>query len=149
MTNTVWKIKKFDNLNIAELYAILKIRQEVFVVEQTCYYLDADGFDQYAFHIWAEKEGEVVAYCRVFGPNIKYEECSIGRVLTSERMRKKKAGKFLMKLAIETIESNFKTKKIRISAQEYLEKFYETFGFHTSGKKYLEDDIPHIEMIRG
>ena len=144
----VWKIKSFEQLTGSELYAILKIRQEVFVVEQTCYYLDADGDDDKAIHIWAEKNGEIVAYCRIFRPQIKYAEASIGRVLTHPTYRKLNLGKILMKIAIATIEGKFRTKKIRISAQDYLLNFYTDLGFQSTGKKYLEDDIPHTEMIK-
>ena len=144
----VWKIKSFEQLTGSELYAILKIRQEVFVVEQTCYYLDADGDDDKAIHIWAEKNGEIVAYCRVFRPQVKYTDASIGRVLTHPTHRKLNLGKILMKIAIATIEGKFRTKKIRISAQDYLLNFYTDLGFQSTGKKYLEDDIPHTEMIK-
>ena len=87
MNEVVWKIKSFDKLTIKELYAILKIRQEVFIVEQTCYYLDADGYDEKAIHIWGEKDEEIVAYCRIFEPKIKYPESSLGRVLTNPSYR--------------------------------------------------------------
>ena len=148
MKNVVWKIKSFDELNTKELYEILKIRQEVFVVEQTCYYLDADGSDEKAIHIWGNFEGEIVAYCRIFQPNIKYEEASIGRVLTNPDFRGKNLGKILMKIALQTIHIRFQTEQVRISAQDYLLKFYSELGFVDTGKKYLEDDIPHTEMIK-
>ena len=144
----VWKIKPFSQLSTEELYQILKIRQEVFIVEQTCYYLDADGYDQQAVHIWAEKEGEILAYSRVFEPGIKYKEASIGRVLTNPNYRKNKLGKILIRFSINTIEARFRTQSIRISAQDYLLHFYSEFGFQDTGKKYLEDDIPHTEMVR-
>lgn len=148
MNEITWKIKSFEDLHINELYEILKIRQEVFIVEQTCFYLDADGYDEKAIHIWAEKNEEIVAYCRIFEQGIKYPETSIGRVLTSPTYRNLKLGKSLMKIAINTIESRFKTKEIRISAQDYLLKFYAEFGFVATSNKYLEDDIPHTEMFR-
>lgn len=144
----IWKIASFDQLSTAELYAILKLRSEVFVVEQNCPYLDADGFDADAVHLWAEKEKDVVAYCRIFGPGIKYKECSIGRVLTPERYRRNRYGKMLMFLALQTIESRFQTNAVRISAQDYLSRFYAEFGFRDTGKKYLEDNIPHTEMLK-
>ena len=147
-SSIVWKIKPFSELSTEELYQILKIRQEVFIVEQTCYYLDADGYDQQAVHIWAEKEGEILAYSRVFEPGIKYKEASIGRVLTNPNYRKNKLGKILIRFSINTIESRFRTQSIRISAQDYLLHFYSEFGFQDTGKKYLEDDIPHTEMMR-
>lgn len=147
-SSIVWKIKPFSELSTEELYQILKIRQEVFIVEQTCYYLDADGYDQQAVHIWAEKEGEILAYSRVFEPGIKYKEASIGRVLTNPNYRKNNLGKILIRFSINTIESRFRTQSIRISAQDYLLRFYSEFGFQDTGKKYLEDDIPHTEMMR-
>lgn len=148
MKNVVWKIKRFDDLSVNELYEILKIRQEVFVVEQTCYYLDADGSDVMALHIWGDLEGETVAYCRVFRPNIKYEEASVGRVLTHPIYRGRDLGKVLMKIALQTISIRFNTEEVRISAQDYLLKFYTDLGFKDTAKKYLEDGIPHTEMIR-
>ena len=147
-SSIVWKIKPFSKLSTEELYQILQIRQEVFIVEQTCYYLDADGYDQQAVHIWAEKEGEILAYSRVFEPGIKYKEASIGRVLTNPNYRKNKLGKILIRFSINTIEARFRTQSIRISAQDYLLHFYSEFGFQDTGKKYLEDDIPHTEMVR-
>lgn len=148
MNEVVWKIKSFDKLTIKELYAILKIRQEVFIVEQTCYYLDADGYDEKAIHIWGEKDEEIVAYCRIFEPKIKYLESSLGRVLTNPSYRNLKLGKVLLKIALNTIEVKFNTPNVRISAQDYLLRFYSEFGFISTGLEYLEDDIPHTEMLR-
>ena len=148
MNEVVWKIKTFDQLSTNELYEILKVRQEVFVVEQTCYYLDADGYDQKAVHIWADKDQQIIAYCRVFEPRIKYEESSIGRVLTHPSYRNLKLGKMLMRIALDTIEGQFRQKNVRISAQDYLLKFYTEFGFVATENKYLEDDIPHTEMFK-
>ena len=146
-TENIWKIKSFEDLSTKELYEILKIRQEVFVVEQTCYYLDADGYDEKAVHIWAEKEGQILAYCRAFKPGIKYPDSSIGRVLTHPSFRNLRLGKILMKIALNTIEARFQDKNIRISAQDYLIKFYSEFGFTATENKYLQDDIPHTEMF--
>lgn len=148
MSNIVWKIKTFDEFTVPELYAVLKARIDVFVIEQNCPYPDLDNYDQKAVHIWAEEDGEVLAYCRIFDKGIKYDEASIGRVLTTELARGKSLGKLLIKYAVETIENRFRTSEIRISAQDYLLKFYGGFGFEDTGKKYLEDDIPHTEMIR-
>lgn len=148
MEHILWKIKTFQELSTHELYEILKIRQEVFVVEQTCYYLDADGYDQKALHIWAEREGKIVAYCRAFEKGIKYPESSIGRVLSHPDYRSFKLGRKLMTIAIEAIKTRYQTEVIRISAQDYLIEFYQSFGFRDTGKKYLEDDIPHTEMLR-
>ena len=133
---------------VPELYQVLKARVDVFVVEQNCPYPDLDDYDQKAIHIWAEENGKVLAYCRVFNKGIKYHETSIGRVLTTENARGKSLGKLLIQYAVETIENRFHTSEIRISAQDYLLKFYAGFGFEDTGKKYMEDDIPHTEMLK-
>jgi ElaA protein len=148
MSNIIWNIKNFDEFTVPELYAILKARIDVFVIEQNCPYPDLDNYDQQALHLWAEENGEVMAYCRIFNKGIKYGEASIGRVLTTEKARGKSLGKLLIQYAVETIENRFHTSEIRISAQDYLLKFYGGFGFEDTGKKYLEDDIPHTEMFR-
>lgn len=147
MKGLIWKIKSFSELSTEELYKILAIRQKVFVVEQECYYLDADNYDQKAVHLWAEQNGEILAYLRVFPENIKYKEASIGRVLTALSVRNKNLGKTLVSFSLQIILNQFKTKSVRISAQDYLIKFYGNFGFIDTGKKYLEDDIPHTEML--
>lgn len=148
MNNIIWKIKSFEEIGTSELYEIIKARVDVFVVEQNCPYHDLDGYDQKAIHIWAEQNGNVLAYCRIFEKGIKYHEASIGRVLTTEKARGKSLGKQLIQYAVETIENRFRTSEIRISAQDYLLKFYSFFGFTDTGKKYLEDNIPHTEMLR-
>ena len=148
MNNVTWNIKNFEDLSTKELYKILKVRQEVFIVEQTCYYLDADGYDDKALHVWAETNGEIAAYCRIFSQGIKYPETSIGRVLTNTKYRNLKLGKTLINIALQAIETHFETSECRISAQDYLLEFYKSFGFEDTGKKYLEDDIPHTEMVR-
>ncbi|MDR6921470.1 MULTISPECIES: GNAT family N-acetyltransferase [Chryseobacterium] len=148
MSNIVWKIKTFDEFTVPELYAILKARIDVFVIEQNCPYPDLDNYDQKAIHIWAEEHGDILAYCRIFDKGIKYDETSIGRVLTTEIARGKNLGKQLIQYAVETIENRFHTTAVRISAQDYLLRFYSGFGFEDTGKKYLEDDIPHTEMVR-
>ncbi|RQP09629.1 MAG: GNAT family N-acetyltransferase [Chryseobacterium sp.] len=143
-----WHLKSFDELSRDRLYAIMRVRQEVFIVEQKTFYLDADDTDQTALHLWAEVDGEIAAYCRLFGPRIKYEECSIGRVLTHPKYRGKGLGRSMMILALEAIQTRFGTAKVRISAQDYLLGFYGDFGFESTGKRYLEDDLPHTEMLR-
>lgn len=148
MSNIVWKIKTFDEFTVPELYAILKARIDVFVIEQNCPYPDLDNYDQKAVHIWAEENGDILAYCRIFDKGIKYDETSIGRVLTTEKARGRSLGKQLIQYAVETIENRFHTTAVRISAQDYLLRFYSGFGFEDTGKKYLEDDIPHTEMVR-
>ncbi len=144
----IWKAKSFDQLSVDELYKILQARMEVFVVEQHFQYLDPDNADQKAIHLWAEKDGEVAAYCRIFDKGIKYPETSIGRVLTTGNFRRISLGKALMNIALQLIESRFQTSVVRISAQDYLLDFYQNFGFEDTGKKYLEDQIPHTEMLR-
>lgn len=147
MSNIIWKIKAFEEFTVPELYNVLKARIDVFVVEQNCPYPDLDDYDQKAVHIWAEKDGKILANCRIFDKGIKYQEASIGRVLTTEKGRGKNLGKQLIAYALETIKARFHTSEVRISAQDYLLKFYGEFGFEDTGKKYLEDDIPHTEML--
>lgn len=144
----IWKIKSFEEITTSELYEIIKARVDVFVVEQDCPYPDLDGYDQQAIHIWAEEDQNVLAYCRIFNKGIKYPETSIGRVLTTEKARGKSLGKQLIQYAVETIENRFHTSEVRISAQDYLLRFYSGFGFEDTEKKYLEDNIPHTEMFR-
>ena len=148
MSNIIWKIKSFEEITTSELYEIIKARVDVFVVEQDCPYPDLDDYDQKALHLWAEQDQKVLAYCRIFNKGIKYPETSIGRVLTTEKGRGKNFGKQLIQYAVETIENRFRTSEIRISAQDYLLRFYSGFGFEDTGKKYLEDNIPHTEMFR-
>ena len=147
-TKKVWKVKKFDELTVPELYQIIKARVDIFVVEQDCPYPDLDDYDQKALHLWVEEDGVVLAYCRIFPKGIKYNETSLGRVLTTEQGRGKGLGKNLISYAVQIIENRLKTSEIRISAQDYLLHFYESFGFVDTGKKYLEDNIPHTEMLR-
>jgi len=148
MINADWKIKTFSELTTTELYEIIKARVNVFVVEQDCPYPDLDDYDQKAIHLWAEKDGEVLAYCRIFDKGIKYPETSIGRVVTTENGRGKGLGKQLIQYALDIIDNRLGTLEVRISAQDYLLKFYSDFGFEDTGKKYLEDNIPHTEMLR-
>lgn len=148
MENLIWKIKTFEELSTKELHQIIKARIDVFVVEQNCPYPEVDGYDPQAIHLWAEHHDEVIAYCRIFAPGIKYPETSIGRVLTHQLYRKMNLGKTLMKFAVNAIEARFRTGSVRISAQDYLLSFYSTFGFTATGKSYLEDNIPHSEMLR-
>jgi len=148
MSNIIWKIKSFDELTVPEFHEIIKARIDVFVVEQDCPYPDLDGYDEKAIHLWAEQDNSILAYCRIFDKGIKYNETSIGRVLTSEKGRGKNLGKQLIQYAVETIENRFTTSEVRISAQDYLLRFYSYFGFQDTGKKYLEDNIPHTEMFR-
>lgn len=141
-----WKIKPFEALSVNELYDILRLRSEIFVVEQNCVYLDLDGKDKLALHLLGECDEKIVAYSRLFKPGISFENASIGRVVVDANYRDKKWGHELMKEAIAGIESHFGESKITIGAQLYLKKFYESHGFVQTSEMYLEDDIQHIEM---
>jgi ElaA protein len=141
-----WKIKRFNELSLTELYAMLELRSEVFVVEQNCVYQDIDGKDQRAIHLLGEINGVLVAYARLFRPNDYFEEASIGRVIVKPSYRELKLGHELMTFAIKAIKDELGETKITISAQLYLKKFYQTHGFVPTSDMYLEDDIPHIQM---
>lgn len=143
-----WECKAFNDLSANEVYTILCVRQEVFVLEQECLYLDADGKDRNSFHLMGFDGDDLVAYARIVEPGISYEEVSIGRILSSEKARGTGAGLELMEQALSRIESIYGKVPVRISAQSYLLKFYQKFGFQSTGKEYLEDEIPHTEMLR-
>lgn len=147
MSDIKWTYKFFDELSTNELYAIMKIRSTVFVVEQNCPYLDADDKDQPACHLCGWKDDTLVAYARLLPPGLAFEEASIGRVLTHPTYRKNGAGRELMQKAIERTLAQYKVNKIRIGAQLYLQQFYTSLGFVQASPQYLEDDIPHIEML--
>lgn len=139
-------IKTFDDLSNDELYQVMKLRQEVFVVEQDCPYLDADGKDQESLHLLLG-EGELIGYARILPVGVSYKKfASIGRVIVSAAHRRKNLGTLILKAAIEACQSHFGTKKIKISAQSYALKLYEDVGFHVVGDPYLEDGIPHQAM---
>ena len=140
-------VKRFEELNTQELYDILQLRSEVFVVEQDCVYQDIDGKDEKALHVIGLKDGKTVAYTRCFPPGYYFDEAAIGRGVVSEKLRKFGYGHDIMKASMEAIEKKFCTKKIKLSAQTYLIKFYESHGFITTGAGYLEDGIPHIAMV--
>jgi len=141
-----WKIKTFEQLSTPEVYEILRLRAEVFVVEQNCVYQDIDNKDQKALHLFGEFEGEIIAYSRLFQPGDYFEFSSIGRVVVAEKYRDKNYGHELIDLSILAIKNHFNEQNITISAQLYLKKFYQSHGFIATSKTYLEDDIPHIEM---
>ena len=142
------KLKAFHELYLKELYYILQLRSEVFCVEQNCVYQDLDGKDMQAYHMMGNKNGELIAYTRLFKPGEYYEEASIGRVVVKKNERKYGYGQDIMRASIDCIEKTFLTNGIRISAQSYLERFYGTLGFVKEGEEYLEDGIPHIPMVR-
>lgn len=141
-----WVIKKFEALSVAELYQILRLRSEIFVVEQNCVYQDLDNKDQKALHLFGELEGTIIAYSRLFNAGDYFDFSSIGRVVVAANYRDKKFGHELIKQGISEIRNHFNEENITISAQLYLKKFYESHGFIQTSEMYLEDDIPHIEM---
>ena len=137
-----WLIKTFKALNNSELYDVLRLRSEVFVVEQNCPYQDMDGKDLKSFHLMGRNEKkELLAYARILPAGISYKESSIGRVVTSPKVRGTGAGKELMKEAIKAVKQQFGKEPIRIGAQCYLKKFYEDLGFEIASEEYLEDNI--------
>ncbi|MBA6151968.1 GNAT family N-acetyltransferase [Gelidibacter maritimus] len=141
-------IKTFKELSLEELYAILQLRSEVFVVEQDCVYQDIDYKDQNALHIMGFKNDKLIAYTRVFKPDDYFEHASIGRVLVKEGERHLKYGYDIMTASIKVIEEVYNETKIKISAQTYLKRFYNNLGFEAVGDEYLEDGIPHIGMLK-
>ncbi|MEN9569014.1 MAG: hypothetical protein RL172_245 [Bacteroidota bacterium] len=144
-----WSAKTFHQLTPAELYAIMRLRSEVFVVEQNCVYLDADNKDQAAWHYCGWNGDDLVAYSRLLPAGISYKHPSIGRVISSPRYRKGGHGRVMMQQAIEQTIHLFNDPIIIIGAQQYLQKFYESLGFKQISEMYLEDDIPHITMQYG
>lgn len=140
--------KSFQELTTTELYQILQLRSEVFVVEQDCVYQDIDFKDQKSLHVLGVKNNKIVAYTRIFKPGDYFKNASIGRVVVQEKERKFGFGHHLMKASIKAIKENFKEDIITISAQVYLQKFYESHQFKKVGEEYLEDGIPHIRMDR-
>jgi len=144
-----WVLKHFNDLSVSELYAIMQLRNEVFVVEQNCVFQDADNKDQGSHHLMGWDNQMLVAYSRIVPPGIAYDSFpSIGRVVTSPTMRTTGIGKILMQQSIEELQKLFGKSSIKLGAQLYLKKFYESFGFVQSSEVYIEDGIPHIEMIR-
>ena len=137
--------KKFNEIDSKTLHNIFLLRSKVFVVEQECAYQDIDGKDFKSIHIIGEQKKEIIAYSRIMG--LSNEFCSIGRVLVKKEFRKKGIGIKLMTKTIEEATSEYNSRKIKISAQEYLKNFYTNLGFKHTGRCYLEDGIPHIEMI--
>ena len=143
-----WTLKKFEDLSPYELYAILRLRSEVFVVEQNCVFLDMDDKDQQCYHLLGWQSDLLTAYTRLVPPGISYEQPSIGRVVTSPAARGSGIGKLLIEKSIGETIKLFGNSPIRIGAQLYLKRFYESFGFVQVGDIYDEDGIDHIKMIR-
>lgn len=144
----IFKIKQYEFLTREELYQVLQLRAEVFIVEQDCVYQDIDGKDDKAVHVLGYKGNQLVAYTRIFKPGDYFEKASIGRVVVREQERAHKYGYDLMKASIQAVSDYFDVTIIKISAQEHLSRFYNNLGFTQVGKGYLEDGIPHIAMIK-
>ena len=148
MLHTGFDLKHFNALSVEELYLILQLRIEVFVVEQNCVYQDLDNKDKKADHLFLMNDGKCMATCRLLAPGISYENyASIGRVAVGLEARKTGLGRKMMGLAITETKKLYPNHSIKISAQAYLQKFYESFGFVHTGESYLEDDIPHLGMV--
>ena len=143
-----WTLRNFDSLTPHELYAILRLRSEVFVVEQTCIFLDMDNNDQQCYHLMGWQDDLLYAYTRLVPPGLSYAEASIGRVVTSPAARGNGIGKTLIEKSIEEVFKLYGKGPIKIGAQRYLKKFYRSFGFEQIGDIYEEDGIDHIKMIR-
>ncbi|MBI1185020.1 GNAT family N-acetyltransferase [bacterium] len=142
-----WQVVPFSALSTAQLYDIMALRQEIFVVEQNCPYLDADGKDHESFHAMAYEGPVLVAYARIVKPGISYSETSIGRVVVKEMQRGQQLGYELMRRCHHFVVQHLGQQVIRISAQTYLLRFYNKLGYQSTGKEYLEDGIPHTEML--
>lgn len=141
-------IKRFDDLNIYELYDLMKLRFEVFVMEQSCLYQDIDGVDKNAYHLLCRNDdGELVGYLRIIDAGLVYDEIAIGRVVSSSKARGEGVGRIIMNEALRFVRDVCHQEAVRISAQEYLLKFYKSLGFEPVSEVYLEDDIPHVEML--
>jgi ElaA protein len=143
-----WRYKKFVQLTPYEVYELLYLRSEVFVVEQNCVFIDTDKIDHHCLHLLGYYENRLIAYARIVPAGVVYKQASIGRVVTSPPIRKSGAGKKLMTQAISKLYESFGKMPIKIGAQLYLKKFYESFGFQQIGEMYLEDGIEHIHMLK-
>ncbi len=150
-TKLDWQVKRFDQLSTDELYDILKLRIDVFVVEQTCYYSDLDELDRHpqTRHLFNYQQGQLTSYCRILAPSVVYEnESAIGRVIVAPEFRGKQYGLILMQQALAQIDGIWSNVPCHISAQQHLAKFYQSLGFEQISDMYLEDGIPHISMRR-
>jgi len=142
-----FQVKLFSELSTNELYQLLQLRSEVFVVEQNCVYQDLDGKDDKALHVLGFHKNNIVAYSRIFDAGDYFKVASIGRVVVSPKLRGHQLGYDLMKSSIQAVKNQFKTETIKISAQVYLKSFYNNLGFVETSASYLEDGIPHVEMM--
>ncbi len=148
MSVIAWRALSFTALSPGELYDVLQLRTEVFVIEQGCVFQDMDGSDAQALHLLGNTDSLLVAYARCFAAGVKFAEASIGRVITRQSQRGKGTGHALMRQAIACVFAQWGPQPIRIGAQARLEKFYLQHGFQVAGQPYIEDGIPHIEMLR-
>lgn len=142
-----YKIRTFDELSNKELYSILRLRSEIFVVEQNCVYQDLDNKDLNAYHLMAIENGELIGYLRILNKGVSYKEASIGRVVVKKEYRRKKLGLEIINKGIDFIINTLQEKEVRISAQVYAKNLYKKAGFVEVSEEYLEDDIPHVEML--
>ena len=142
-----WEIKKFNELNVTEMYKILALRNEVFIVEQECPYLDCDEKDFKSYHLFAKENDQIVAYSRILEKGVSYDEISIGRVIVKQSHRGKGISRKMMMKAIDFVENNLGEDTIKIQAQAHLIEFYGSVGFKAISEVYLEDNIPHIDML--
>lgn len=142
-----FQLKTFDELTTTELYKILKERTDVFVVEQHCPYPEVDGKDLQSYHLFKEENGEIIAYLRILPPGVSYSELSIGRVLVKKEYRGQHLARQMMQEALTFISNVLKVNTVKIQAQQYLQDFYSSFGFKVISEVYLEDGIPHIDML--
>ncbi|MCA1319361.1 GNAT family N-acetyltransferase [Bacillus tianshenii] len=142
-----WFLKRFEELTNIELYNILKERTAVFVVEQNCPYPEVDGKDPHSYHLYKEENGEIIAYLRVLPPGVSYKEASIGRVLVKKEYRGQGIAEELLRRGLDFIHDELKRDTVKIQAQDYLRNFYGSFGFKAITETYLEDNIPHVDML--
>lgn len=148
MNSVHWHTKLFEELTTEELYDILRLRTDIFVVEQNCAYPELDGKDKKCLHVFATKLNQVIACARIVPPGLSYPEISIGRVAVHADYRKDGYGRILMQHTIDKIDEEFGAQDIQIGAQCYLKQFYGSLGFEVASEDYLEDNIPHVDMIR-
>lgn len=142
-----WQLKTYAELTKDQLYSIIKERINIFIVEQNCPYPELDDLDQGSYHLFFEEDGEIRAYCRILPKVLKYEEVSIGRVIVKEAYRRTGIATILMRSAIDFVETELNETEIKIQAQDHLRSFYSSFGFKAISETYLEDGIPHVDMI--
>lgn len=146
--NLIWHFKKFDELTPKELYEIIQLRVNVFMIEQNCLYNECDGKDLYCHQLWCTFDGKIIGSSRIVPPGISYADPSVGRVVSHPEFRQLKLGYQLMRHSLEVIENLYGNTPVKISAQSYLKNFYEKFGFEQVSEEYLEDDLPHMEMLK-